>query len=196
MNWYKKAQLQETLPYFEEFKEYGEYVPNEESLNNRLDSMELSLNKEIDRGDSGIAYMLSNGDVLKITTNSQEGQVSTYLMNNPHPSIVEYKNVWKEGDLYFIIMEYLDKMVSDIPELTEIFVKLGKITDSKNCYNAKCSYDIIRTNSYFNSLPSFITDRILEYLLHIKSIPIPIFDFLNPNNVGIKDGKIKFFDIT
>ena len=93
MNWYRRAQLQETLPYFQEFEEYGDYVPDEQSLTQKLENMGITLGKEISRGDSGIAYMLSNGDVLKITTNSQEGQVASYLSQNPHPSIIEYKSI-------------------------------------------------------------------------------------------------------
>lgn len=33
MNWYKQAQIQDTLPYFQEFQEYGDYVPDEELIN-------------------------------------------------------------------------------------------------------------------------------------------------------------------
>ena len=52
MNWYKKSTtLQDTLPYFTEFEDYGEYVPDENSLNTKLDSMGLSMGKEINRGD-------------------------------------------------------------------------------------------------------------------------------------------------
>ena len=32
MNWYKKAQLVETLPYFQEFGDMGDYIPNEENI--------------------------------------------------------------------------------------------------------------------------------------------------------------------
>ena len=196
MNWYKKATLQETMPYFQEFEEYGDYVPDEESLNTKLDSMGLSVGEDISSGDSGVAYYLSNGDVLKVTTNNQEGKVAEYLVQNPHPSIANYKNVWKEGDLYYIVMEHLDKMVSDIPALKNIFDDLKIITDSSNCYNVNCAYSIIYHDNYFNSLPSHIKNTINGYLKHLQSIPIPIFDFLNPNNIGIQNGKIKFFDIT
>lgn len=196
MNWYKQSQLQDTLPYFQEFEEYGEYVPDEDSLNNKLKSIGLSISNEISSGDSGVAYLLSNGDVLKITTNDQEGKVADYLIQNPHSSIIRYKNIWKEGDLYFIIMDHIDKMISDIPALKNIFDNIHKTTDSFNCYRVDCAYDIVLKDNYFNLLPSTIKNIIKGYLEHLKSIPIPIFDFLNSNNIGIQDGKIKFFDIT
>ena len=199
MNWYKTAQLRETLPYFQELKEYGEYVPQEDVLNETLESMGLSIGEEINRGDSGIAYMLSNGDVLKITTNSQEGQIADTLTQNPHPSIANYKTVWKEGDLYYIIMEHLDNMVSDDQGLSNLFNNLSKIIDREKCYAPDCALDILTNNEYFNSLHSSVTDSITNYLSHLVSSPFSqfsMFDFLNPANIGIKNGEIKFFDIT
>jgi len=68
------------------------------------DTINASIMSDIGRGDSGIAYLLSNEDVLKITTNAQEGKVADYFWNNPNPHVVEYKLVWKEGDLYYIVM--------------------------------------------------------------------------------------------
>ncbi len=192
----RRAQLQETLPYFEELSEYGDYVPNEEILTKQLQFRGLKLQNEIGRGDSGISYLLSNGDVLKITTNSQEGKIAQYLIENPHPSIVEYKDVWKMGDLYCIIMEYLDQMVSDVPEIKNIFDRLQKIIEKYNCFNPQCSYQIIPKSAFFQSLSNKIKTVILNYLKHLSDIPIPIFDFLNSSNIGIKNGQIKFFDIT
>ncbi len=199
MNWYKKAQLKETLPYFQEFEEYGDYVPQEDTLNEKLNSMGLSLGDEINRGDSGIAYTLSNGDVLKITTNSQEGQIAEMLVQNPHPSIANYKTVWKEGDLYYIVMEHLDKMISDDQTLNDIFNKLEDIINHEGCYDPSCALDILKNNKYFNSLNPPVKNSIANYLSHLLSAPFSpfsMFDFLNPANIGIKNGEIKFFDIT
>lgn len=194
MNWFKKSQLKETLPYFQEFEEYGDYIPDEESLNSRLKAIGISIVSDIGSGDSGVAYLLSNGDVLKITTNHQEGKVSMHLLNNPHPSIVEYKKVWKEGDLYYIIMEHIDKVVSDIPELRDSFIKFNEITDKLGCYDPYCSYEILLEQNIFQSKQ--LENIVKEYLFYLKTIPIKIYDFINPNNIGIKDGVIKFFDIT
>lgn len=199
MNWYKIAQLKETLPYFQELEEYGDYVPQEDALNEKLNSMGLSLGDEINRGDSGIAYILSNGDVLKITTNPQEGQIAETLAQNPHPSIANYKTVWKEGDLYYIIMEHLDQMVSDDRGLSNLFDTLAKIIDREKCYAPDCALNILTNDRYFNSLHSSVTDIITNYLSHLVSSPFSqfsIFDFLSPANIGIKNGEIKFFDIT
>jgi len=194
MNWYKKSQLQETLPYFKEFEEYGDYVPEEESLNERLmDTYGVSIINDIGQGDSGIAYLLSDGNVLKITTNSQEGQVADYIKNNPNPHIIGYKDVWKEKDLYYIIMEKIDEMVSDNVELTSFFEHLNDLMDRYKCYNPQCAYNLIAKET---SIPEDKKNVLLEYLMYLSSVPLKIFDFLNPNNIGIKNGRLIFFDIT
>lgn len=195
MNWFKKSQsIQNTLPYFEEFEQYGDYIPQEDKLNEYLKNKHnTEIIRDIGQGDSGVAYLLSNGDVLKITTNSQEGEVATFLMNNKNPYIATYKDVWKEGDLYYIILEHLDQMISENAFYYKIFTYIRNLLHKNNCYNVKCAYNIIKSEPYI-SLD--LKKQILEYLEYLSNVPIKLFDFLNYNNIGIKDGKLKFFDIT
>jgi hypothetical protein len=190
MNWYKISQLQKTLPYFEEFKEYGDYIPDEKSLFVKLrDKYGVSIISDIGQGDSGVAYLLSNGDVLKITTNKQEGQVAEYLKSNKNQYVIEIKDVWKEGDLYYIIEEKLDMPSTDyINKINEI----EAILSQNNCHNPQCAMNILRTIVFDNTLKT----EILSYLSFINQMPYRVFDFLNSNNIGMSDGKIKFFDIT
>jgi len=193
MNWYKKAQLEKTLPYFEEFKEYGDYIPDQNELNQTLlNKFDTTIEKDLGAGDSGVAYSLANGDVLKITTNPQEGKVALFFMEHQNPHVINYKNVWKKGDLYYIIMERVNKFVSDIPELKETFDYIGKLLDKHKCYNVNCSLGIIERD---NNIDITLKNKIMEYLKGLTNIPYQIFDFLNPNNAGIKDGEIVFFDI-
>jgi len=192
MNWYKKANLQTTLPYFQEFEDMGEYVPNEESINRVLESQfGATIVSDIGQGDSGVAYLLSNGDILKITTNAQEGQVAEYLWTHPNPNVVEYKLVWKEGDLYHIVMDNIQTMANDY--ISGDFKNISRALEENQCYNPECAYSIVKND---NTLDASIKHQILSYLSSLIKIPIPIFDFLNENNIGIKDGKLIFFDIT
>jgi hypothetical protein len=192
MNWYKRANLQTTLPYFQEFEDMGEYTPNEESINKVLENQfGATIVSDIGQGDSGVAYLLSNGDILKITTNTQEGQVADYLWEHPNPNVVEYKLVWKEGDLYYIVMDNIQTMASDY--ISDDFNHIAEILETNQCYKPQCAYSIVQND---NTLDASIKYQILSYLSSLMEIPIPIFDFLNENNVGIKDGKLIFFDIT
>jgi len=194
MNWYKKANLQETLPYFQEFEEMGEYVPNEESLNAVLENQfGATIVSDIGQGDSGVAYLLSNGDVLKITTNNQEGQVAKYFQDNPNPSVVEYKLVWKEGDLYYIVMEKIDQMAVDDPMFYDIFEHINDLKNSNQCYNPVCMYELIKNDK---EIQPELKQVLLPYISSLQKIPVKLFDFLNINNIGIKDGQLIFFDIT
>jgi len=195
MNWYKLAQLERTLPYFKEFEEYGDYVPKPDKLRQTLqDRFNTSIVKDIGHGDSGVAYLLDNGDVLKITTNPQEGRVATYLMENPNPNVVDYKHIWKEGDLYYIIMERIDEMVNQHPLFLVLFERIKEVLEQKGCYNPYCAQDIVKNMPELRGNP--FVGQILEYIKHLSKSNIKIFDFLNPANIGLKDGKIKFFDIT
>lgn len=192
MNWYKLAQLESTLPYFQEFGEEN-YVPNQDKLNSTLrEKYNTEISYDIGQGDSGVAYQLSNGDVLKITTNGQEAQVAEWLISNPNPNIVAYKDVWQEGDLFYIVMEKLDSLLETNTDLAQILDNLISILDKKQCYNVECALKIL---SVYKDSPTLVIIR--DYLQHLINIPqISIFDFLNPQNIGFKNGKLKFFDIT
>ena len=193
MNWYKKAQLESTLPYFKEFENMGEYIPNENKLNLILrEKYNTEINYDIGQGDSGVAYQLTNDDVLKITTNGQEAEVAEWLISNPNPNIVNYKDVWKDGDLFYIIMEKLDSILESHSEIAQEIDRLYIILDKEQCYNLDCAIEIL---SNYRDSPILL--MVIDYLHHLNTIPqINIFDFLNPNNMGIKDGNLKFFDIT
>ena len=192
MNWFKLAQIKETLPYFEEFADMGDYVPNESRLMERLQrGVGASIVSVIGSGDSGVAYLLSNGDVLKITTNAQEGRVAMFFLENPNPHVVKYKQIWKDGDLFFIVMERIDSMASS--KYGKEFDYIEKLLDSKRCYNPHCAYGVIEQDKIINS---DIKKQILSYISYLKNINYKVFDFLNINNIGIKDGRLIFFDVT
>ena len=194
MNWYKKAQLQETLPYFQEFESMGEYIPNEESLNAVLDNQfGATIVSDIGQGDSGVAYLLSNGDVLKITTNSQEGKIAKYISENPNPYVVEYKLVWKEGDLYYIVMEKIDNLAINHSDIEQGFHNLEFVMDKNNAHTPELLYKAVKND---NDMDLKFKNMILPYLFYIQKLPFKVYDFKIINNVGIKDEKLIFFDIT
>lgn len=194
MKWFKQAQINATLPYFQEFEDMGEYIPDEgklsEVLQNQLGSHVV---RDIGSGDSGVAYLLSNGDILKITTNSQEGQIAQYFSERPNPHVIDYKLVWRDGDLYYIVMEKVENMVSDFPEISNLFDSINNLLDNYKCYNVQCAYNIVKDVA---DIKYPLKDQLLSYLKTLMSIPFRVYDFLNVDNVGIKNGNLIFFDIT
>jgi len=199
MNWYKKSQLTETLPYFQEFEDMGDYVPDVDQVHQVLrEKYNTKIIRDIGHGDSGVAYELDNGDVLKITTNAQEAKVAEWLLSNPNPNIASYKATWRTGDLFYIIMERIEPLPDELKEkIAQILADVESNRESS--YISTRVPDVIRflkqkyRERYINNiLPHFIS-----YLEHIQQISfIPIFDFLNLSNIGVKNGKLKFFDIT
>lgn len=192
MNWYKLAQTTDTLDYFAEL----DIFPDIEKINSLIqENVNAKILGEIGRGDNGIAYDLSNGDVLKITTNTQEYKIALYLMQNPNKYIAEYKQAWQEGDLYFIVIEKLKDMVENHPAIMSYFSDLIKIAHQQSCFNQFCFLEILDNNRYINSHP--YTPIIRNYLDHLSDISsLRLFDVINPANIGIsQDDQLKFFDI-
>ena len=192
MNWYKLAQTTDTLDYFAELDIFPDIEKTNSLIQEKINARILG---EIGRGDNGIAYDMSNGDVLKITTNSQEYKIALYLMQNPNKYIAEYKQAWQEGDLYFIVIEKLKDMVVNHPMIVSYFEDLVKIAKQKSCFNPSCFLEILENNSYVNSHP--YTPIVKNYLDHLTDISsLRLFDIINPANIGIsKDDGLKFFDI-
>jgi len=192
MNWYKTTQIEQTLDYFQELEEYGDFVPDVHSIYDKLEkTYGVEVVTEVGRGDSGIAYLLSDGNILKITTNAKEGKIAQWLLNNPNPYIAQYKDVWKEGDLYYIIMERVEPLDDN---LYLIISQINNMLEKRNIYNVNKAISLIQNSDISKDYPN-ITRQIIDYFIHLENSGISFFDFLNPNNVGQKDGKLKFFDI-
>jgi len=188
----KPYQLVEQSTYFTDFDKYEGYSPNSESLCSELKG--IFIESVIDHGDSGEAYLLSNGDVLKITTNAREGEYAKWLVENPHPLIANYKHVWQDGNLYYVIMEYLD---TGIPNYLKTLIDyMREVLDSHNCFNVDRAVSILIKDEKIQKLLHIsVVKSILSYIDHIR-YGGNAFDFLSLDNVGLSDGKIKFFDIS
>jgi hypothetical protein len=190
MNWYKRAITETTMPYFQELAEEGEYVPNTDILKSEVKQRTGSeVQNELGCESNGCAYRLSNGDVLKITTSDFEGRLASLIMQNPNPTVAAIKNLWKHGDLYCIITEFVSN-VND-PQIQKVFDWIKNMKNSINCYNIECAQKMIIELDDF-PFKKDILDH-LDYVTNLKSRPP--FDFLNASNTGIVNGHLKFFDV-
>src|SRR5665213_2596176 len=111
MSWFrmiKQAVTMETMPYFEEVADDAgdnDYILDPQDIATTLQKkFKATIVHPIGQGDSGVAYQLSNGDVLKVTTNDKEGQVAQWLLSHPHRNFVRFKDVWKQGNLWYVVM--------------------------------------------------------------------------------------------
>ena len=80
-----------------------------------------------------------------------------------------------------------------MPLILEAFERIHKLLDYNNCDNPDCAYKIVEKDY---DLDLSLKPHILSYLKSLQKIPVPIYDFLNIDNVGIQNGKLIFFDIT
>lgn len=179
------------MPYFHEFAEDGQYVPDQQSVTNDLwNRFGAQIVADLGCGDSGCAYLLSNGNVLKITTNDQEGRQAMWLSANSNPFIAEIYDVHKEGDLWYIVMEKVDPPSA---ELKKAVSEASDYLDNLGIYDAKRAAQALRR---WPGVVGPFGRQIIAYVAYLAAAPKAPFDFLNPSNVGEKNGTIKFFDIT
>jgi hypothetical protein len=192
MNWYlrqKTAAMNETLPYFEQFED-DEFMPDPNQVRNHLQqNFQTEIDKPIAAGDSGYAYYLKDGNVLKVTSNAQEAKVAQWLIKNPHPNIARYINVWNQKGLWYVLMQHVNTQFKG-----KGFIKrIEKFINEAKCHDVRCAFQLL---SQIENVP--YVPQIKSVLWHLSKIEnVNPFDFLNANNIGTSDGgDILFFDIT
>lgn len=194
MNWYglyRQSVTDATMPYFAEFADMGNYVPDQQVTGDWLQQrFHASVVSDIGCGDNGCAYLLSNGNVLKITTNDQEGRQAMWLSANSNPFIADIYDVHKEGDLWYIVMEKVDKAS---PQLAQAVQDASDYLGDRGIFSAKnAPQALIR----WPGMTGPYGRQIMAYVSYLAAAPNSPFDFLDSDNVGEKNGSIKFFDIT
>lgn len=193
MNWYKRALTEDTRPYWRELSgdDNDDYMPNEQAIYQQVEQkFKANIARALGCGDSGCAYMLTNGDVLKVTSNQTEARNAQNLMNVPHPGVVQIKNVWQEGNLWCILQAEVEQPGD--PRANAIIEPIARMLDQARCHEPACAYNLIVKMPPFPQKP-----EILSYVKHLVDSGVRAFDFLNGNNVGMtKDGRLVFFDVT
>ena len=180
MNWFKQAQKVDS-EYFTEL--FGKNVLNQQILENINDHFKIQ--SFIGCGDDGCAYRLQNNLVLKITSNPKEAKVYFYLMEQNVPHTVNVIQIQREGQLFYVVKEWIPDAPTNIKSIIQ---KIETYLDARKCYNPFCALKILQTKAY----P--LKNQIESYLKAIQGVPV--YDFLNANNVGWKNGQIVFFDIS
>lgn len=185
MEWINKSI---SINYFKELEDVN-YIPDFSEIEKILKINEYGIVRDmLGCGDSGCAYLLSSGYVLKITTNKSEADVAKWIIDNPHPTIAKYFKVWEHKKLHCIIMEKLTEMLKNTYPIDEMI----NICEKSSSFDPNSSFWILSKDQY-NDI-TYIS-QVRDYLSHIKKYG-KSFDFLNTGNIAISNGKLKFFDIT
>lgn len=124
--------------------------------------------KEIGNGNNGVAYLTDKGTKLKFTSNENEFNFAKQNLGKESEFRADYYKAEKiYGDIYFIEMEYL-----------------GPLNREERDYIRKALYDTPDSNK-----------QIVNRLLQIRNdLGHDANDLRNPENYGLKNGKIATFD--
>ena len=150
-------------------------------LNKSLGALEVG--RKIGEGANGVAYQLSNQQVLKITSLEHEAECAEKLIDNPNPYITRYHRVWENNDLFCIVRDYAPPMS---PKLK---TQIEKLEDRFICIQG--------IKEHINRLSNFgIEKEIKSYLEHLQKLGLGCYDLINSDNIGEVEGQIKVFDIS
>lgn len=143
------------------------------------DKLGYKLKTNLDSGNSGVAYMLEDSKVLKITTDKTEFLVANKLKGKNLKRISNIFETYKikDQDVYIIVLEYLDSLSEELFELVEEY----NGTNIKN-----------KNNPEFDWLKIQLND--IETELKNNGISNPT-DFDWWMNMGLKNGNLAVFDV-
>ncbi|MFW5847546.1 MAG: GNAT family N-acetyltransferase [bacterium] len=176
---------------------------------------QLNMAKPVRMGEGSWGHAFSSGDkVIKVTTDLSEVKQSLKLKGKSSPRIADIYNVFEvsrpNGEKYNVIIleklqtnynEIINKMVriedlfkinlEDRPSFTEVVLRHWV-----NPENFEQVYGIEAFDALdgFPELKQFLKS-ILKISSELKKLNINSHDFLNPNNLGYKNGKLAFFDL-
>lgn len=142
----------------------------------------------VGKGNNGIVFTNNNDDVVvKITSNENEAKLATWLKNHQHPNIAKINSVTKAKNGWKIVVE---KVNTNFPSSKHI-EDLRNRAQKENYNSPK---DIANYLEKHFSDEKYISE-IVSVLRHIIKSEMKLKDFLNPNNMGLKNGIIKLFDL-
>jgi hypothetical protein len=194
----------------------------DELVRDVADKLNLTTPKYLGSGGFGFAYEIDDNVVLKITSDVSEADAASKLMRANPEHLSEIYNLYKIHDTendksFFVILQenIADKPIDRIRELQNI---ISEINPSDMHYE-DILVDIRKPNRFdFDEWQEFAkqiltanpnagvsdADRqaAYEYLMDILKIRqelidynIKSTDYITINNLGYKNGKLKFFDI-
>jgi hypothetical protein len=163
---------------FDLIGKYPNYF-NNSYVSKIADKLGYKLKINLDSGNSGVAYILDGGKVLKITTDKTEFLVANKLKGK---NLKRISNIYethkiKDQDVYIIVLEYLDSLSEELFELVEKY----------NETNIKK-----KNNPEFDWLKTQLND--IETELKNNGISNPT-DFDWWMNMGLKNGNLAVFDV-
>jgi hypothetical protein len=159
-------------------------------------------------GDNGMAYELSNGNILKVTTSSSEAYIAHKLIGKNLKHVANVYWIKKSKDKYIYEVEKLDTNWSDSDrQLWDVLIMIidddYMLEEFQNMsHNEKIAYltelgfderegipDEDRINFFINGLKSVSQELESTHKSLLKAMDLGI------DNFGIKNGELAVFDL-
>lgn len=172
--------------------------------------------KYIGAGAFGVAYDIGDGMVLKITSDKSEAMENLNIMGKSLKRIAEPYHIYSvtsesdtiKDETYAIVLEKLktdfDNFLKKFNRLKFIFSNIFNVSYADwfdHYFDNYSTYGILskieQINKYFESNPNDYEylKSLIEINNELVSNNITSKDFMNPANLGYKNGLIAFFDI-
>jgi len=159
-------------------------------------------------GSRGIAFALSNGNVLKLTDDKTEASASAVLKGRKLKNIIEIYDVFQLGKLpiYGVVQEKVKPLSDKFEQLCNEIFAFWCSTDSRE--NAIKSNSVDKTLDSFRTALSYVNlklsklaggtvlaKQLLNGLLELAANNIAFIDVVYRNVGKTSDGVVKIFDI-
>ncbi len=191
-----------------------------QDINNILEVLRTSVNakafldnttigEQLGFGAEGIAYLLSNGKVLKLTKTDEEAASSNIIKHHPHKNIVKIDKVClfipkKIDPLYMIIEERLQSGAEVDNKIHMILTSMTKVSDAEIGerllmfhYNDQNDINKAKENvkqKYDDSEEAIkFIDDILSAVKHMRNLGIQWYDLYG--NVGVRNKDFVIYDL-
>ena len=162
--------------------------------------------QKIGEGTRGKAYLLKNGNVLKITSDISEAKSMIRIKKYNLKNVVKPIRIFKkqEGAKYYIEMEKLEKIPENIHNDKSFETSLGFITDSINEIDIKNINDVIKNKDKIYYANDFFSKNDMKkhynnFLRSAKKYPKFTNDYINGlselKNIGIEFNDSHFDNI-
>lgn len=145
------------------------------------------INEEfVGKGMNGVVFTGDQHKVVKITKNRHEAELARWIKSHPHKNVVTIYSVTKSPEGWKIVMDKVDTKFPDAR-------KLERLRNQAQQAGANTPAKIAAYLEKYSYKEKYVPE-VVSAVKHVIKSGMRLTDFLNPNNMGLKNRVIKLFD--